>query len=199
MGFALDLASIEGLDKDEALRRLGYVDTGRKTERIGRDVAWAVTSKGRVILIARYDWLKPSRLAELSAGTSLVAGRFETHVGDSNAWGYRDGACVWSIRCNEDSHYGDEYGLTIDGAPPPEFAVIRDRLLAERHAEALGDDEPDEDLFDLPEALVGAIGGWTPEGENVEDLQFFAAVSEGAAAESAGFLGRLFKRFGRSR
>ena len=80
MGFALDLASIEGLDKDEALRRLGYVDTGRKTDRIGRDVAWATSSKGRVVLIARYGWLKPERLADLSAGTSLVAGRFETHV-----------------------------------------------------------------------------------------------------------------------
>ena len=131
MGFALDLASIEGLDKDEALRRLGYVDTGRKTDRIGRDVAWATTSKGRVVVIARYGWLKPERLADLSAGTSLVAGRFETHVGDSNAWGYRDGDCVWSVL-----YPAEGSGLTVEGAPPPEFAVIRDRLLAERRAEA---------------------------------------------------------------
>ena len=200
MGYALDLASIEGLDKDEALRRLGYVDTGRRTDRIGRDVAWAATSKGRVVLIARHGWLTPARLAELSGGASLVAGRFETHVGDSNAWGYRDGACVWSVGCNEESHYGDEHGLTVDGAPPPEFAVIRDRLLAERRAEAHEDDEPDEDLFDLPGELVGAIGGWTPEGENSEELQFFIATSDGAAEErSPGFLGRLLKVFDRSR
>lgn len=126
MGFALDLASIEGLDKDEALRRLGYVDTGRKTDRIGRDVAWATSSKGRVVLIARYGWLKPERLADLSAGTSLVAGRFETHVGDSNAWGDRDGDCVWSVL-----YPAEGSGLTVEGAPPPEFAVIRDRLLAD--------------------------------------------------------------------
>lgn len=195
MGFALDLASIEGLDKDEALRRLGYVDTGRKTDRIGRDVAWATSSKGRVVLIARYGWLKPERLADLSAGTSLVAGRFETHVGDSNAWGYRDGDCVWSFL-----YPAEGSGLTVEGAPPPEFAVIRDRLLAERRAEANDGDEPDEDLFDLPEALVAAIGGWTPEGEGSEDLQFFIAASDGTAEPSSeGFLGRLLKVFGRSR
>ncbi|WP_312163740.1 hypothetical protein [Phenylobacterium sp.] len=200
MGFALDLASIEGLDKDEALRRLGYVDTGRRTDRIGRDVAWAATSKGRVVLIARHGWLKPARLAELSGGASLVAGRFETHVGDSNAWGYRDGACVWSVLCSEEGRHGDQHGLTVDGAPPPEFAVIRERLLAERRAEAHDDDEPDEGLLDLPEELVGAIGGWTPEGDNSEDLQFFIAAPDGVAAQrSPGFFSRLFKGLGRSR
>ena len=195
MGFALDLASIEGLDKDEALRRLGYIDTGRRTDRIGRDVAWAATSKGRVVLIARYGWLEPARLADLSGGASLVAGRFETHVGDSNAWAYRDGACVWSVL-----YPAEGRGLTVKGAPPPEFAVIRDRLLAERQAEANEDDEADEDLFDLPEALVDAIGGWTPEGEGSEDLQFFIAAADGAAQRhSPGVFSRLLKVFGRTR
>ena len=93
MGFALDMASVDGLDKDEALRRLGYVDTGRKADRIGRDVAWAA-SKGRVVLVTRYGWLGPARLAELSGGASLVAGRFETRVGESHACGYRNGVRI---------------------------------------------------------------------------------------------------------
>lgn len=199
MGFALDVVSIEGLDKDEALRRLGYVDTGNETDGIGGDLSWATTSGGRVVLVADYGWLKPARLAELSRGTSLVVGRFETHVGDSNAWGYSDGARVWSVLCNEESH-GDEHGLTVDGVPPQEFAVIRDRLLAERRAEADADEEPDEELYDLPEALVETLGGWTPEGENSEDLQFFAAAWDGPVEERApGFFSRLFKGFGRWR
>lgn len=201
MGFALDVASIEGLDKDEALRRLGYVAAGSESDGIGGDVSWATTSNGRVVLVADYGWLEPARLTELSRGASLVAGRFETHVGDSNAWGYRDGARIWSVQCNnEESHYGDEYGLTVDGVPPAEFAVIRDRLLAERRAEADTDEEPDEDLYDLPEELVETLGGWTPEGENSEDLQFFAAAWDGPVEERGpGFFGRLFKGFGRSR
>lgn len=199
MGFALDVASIEGLDKDEVLRRLGCIDTGAPALSLGRAVAWATTANARVVLVADYGWLKPARLAELSKGASLVLGRFETHVGEGNAWGYRDGACVWSVLCNEESHYGDEYGLTVDGVPPPEFAVIRDRLLAERRAEA-DDGEPDEDLYDLPEELVETLGGWTPEGENSEDLQFFAAAWDGPAEErGARFWSRIFKGLGRSR
>ncbi|MBA4010614.1 MAG: hypothetical protein C0481_01985 [Phenylobacterium sp.] len=199
MGFALDMASVDGLNKDEALRRLGYVDTGRKTDRIGSDVAWAA-SKGRVVLVTRYGWLGPARLAELSGGASLVAGRFETRVGESHAWGYRNGVRIWSVLRTEERLYDDQYGLTVDGAPPPEFAVIRDRLLAERRAEIHEGDEPDEDLFDLPEALVDALGGWTPEGEGSEDLQFFVAAADGTAEPRySGFISRLLKVFGRSR
>lgn len=199
MGFALDVVSVEGLDKDEALRRLGYADTGAPSDFLNGGLAWATTAGGRVVLVAGYGRLTSADLAELSSGASLVLGRFETHVGESNAWGYRDGACVWSVVRNEESHYGDQYGLTVDGVPPPEFAVIRDRLLAERRAEA-DDEELDEDLYDLPEVLVETLGGWTPEGENSDDLQFFAAAWDGPAEERApGLFARIFKGFGRSR
>ena len=178
MGYAHDWVSVTGLDKDEVLSRLGLVDRGEPLDYPRRgDFAWAITAQGRVLIVTDYDELPLDRIAELSRGASLVAARAEGNDCTSSVWGYEDGRQVWSVATEDETErlYDEkvEEGLVVQGDPPSEFVVIRDRHLAERDAE---DEDSEDSLFMAPLELAEALGGWQPEGEVGQDLQFFGVA-----------------------
>lgn len=187
MGYAHDWVSVAGLGKEEVLARLGIVDRGEPIEFPRRgQTAWAITPQGRVVVVMGYGRLSAGHVAEVSECASVIAARAEGNDCTSSIWGYEDGRQIWSVASEADDHerlYDEEVekGLTMQGDPPSEFAAIRDRLLAERDAE----DEDDQGfLFMAPVELAEVLGGWAPEGEIGQDLQFFSAVSNQGGAQS---------------
>jgi len=190
MGYAHDWVSVTGLDKDEVLSRLGFVDRGEPLDYPRRgDFAWAITAQGRVLIVTDYDELSLDRIAELSRGASLVAARAEGNDCTSSVWGYEDGRQIWSVATEApgetDPLYDEqvEGSLIVAGDPPSEFAAIRDRHLAERNLE---DDDAEDFLFMAPLELAETLGGWEPEGKIGQDLQFFRVMSAGRSDQSKG-------------
>jgi len=185
MGYAHDWVSVAGLGKEEVLGRLGIVDRGEPVDFPRRgQTAWAITPQGRVVVVMGYGELSPGHVAEVSEGASAIAARAEGNDCTSSVWGYEDGRQIWSVASEADDHerlYDEEVedGLSVQGDPPSEFTAIRDRLLAERDAE---DDDDEGFLFMAPVELAEVLGGWAPEGEIGQDLQFFRAVSKQAGA-----------------
>lgn len=189
MGYAHDWVSVAGLAKEEVLARLGVVDRGEPVDFPRRgQTAWAITPQGRVVVVMGYGELSPGHVAEVSECASVIAARAEGNDCTSSVWGYEDGRRIWSVETvvwDQAERLYDEdrpASLSVQGDPPSEFAAIRD-LLAERDAE----DEDDEGfLFMAPLELADVLGGWAPEGEIGQDLQFFSAVSNqgGAPAPS---------------
>lgn len=172
MGYILDWVSVAGLSKDEVLSRLGAEDTGEAGDWIGgADLAWAVTPDGRVVVTSDlFGWLEAGRLETLSRGASLVAASAEDNEMRAAAWGYEDGARVWSV-VHDPAGSDDPMHLEVEGETPKVFAGIRKRLLADQAAET----DPVDHLFDAPQDLAGALGGWRPEGDIGDDLEFTEA------------------------
>lgn len=136
MGYAHDWVSVAGLDKDEVLARLGLIDRSEPLDYPRRgNLAWALTLQGRVIFVADHGELSLDRIAELSKGASLVAARSEGNDCTSSVWVYEDGRQIWSVASEvagkTERLYDEEVedGLIVEGDPPSEFAVIRDRHL----------------------------------------------------------------------
>jgi hypothetical protein len=187
MGYAHDWVSVAGLTKDEVLARLGVVDRGEPIDFPRRgQTAWAITPQGRVVVVMGYGELSPGHVAEVSEGASVIAARAEGNDCTSSAWGYEDGRRMWSVetefRDQGERLYDEDSqdALSVQGDPPSEFAAIWDRHLAARDAE---DDEAEDFLFMAPLELAEVLGGWAPEGDIGQDLQFFRAVSnQGGAA-----------------
>ena len=194
MGYAHDWVSVSGLDKDEVLARLGLVDRGEPLDYPRRgDLAWALTPQGRVVFVTDYGELSLDRVTELSRGASLVAARAEGNDCTSIVWGYEDGRQIWSVAtetaCETERLYDEEVGdnLIVQGDPPSEFAVIRDRHLAKRDP----DDDDSEDFLSMaPLELAEALGGWEPEGEIGQNLQFFRVASNRADTPASSGTGK---------
>jgi hypothetical protein len=126
-----------------------------------------------------YGELSPGHVAEVSECASVIAARAEDNDCTSSVWGYEDGRQIWSVETefrDQAERLHDEDGqdsLSVQGDPPSEFAAIRDRHLAKRDS----DDDAEDFLFMTPVDLAEVLGGWAPEGEIGQDLQFFSAVS----------------------
>ena len=186
MGYAHDWVSVAGLAKEEVLARLGIVDRGEPVDFPRRgQTAWAITPQGRVVVVMGYGELSPGHVAEVSEGASVIAARAEGNDCTSSVWGYEDGRQIWSVetefRDQGERLYDEDSqdALSVQGDPPSEFAAIRDRHLAKRDS----DDDAEDFLFMAPLELAEVLGGWAPEGDIGQDLQFFRAVSnQGGAA-----------------
>lgn len=188
MGYAHDWVSVAGLGKDEVLARLGVLDRGEPVDFPRRgQTAWAITPQGRVVVVMGYGELSPGHVAEVSECASVIAARAEGNDCTSSVWGYEDGRQIWSVETefrDQAERLYDEDGqdsLSVQGDPPSEFAAIRDRHLAKRDSD---DDDAEDFLFMTPVDLAEVLGGWAPEGEIGQDLQFFSAVSNRGGAPS---------------
>lgn len=167
--------------------KLGLVDRGEPLDHPhGGDFGWALTPQGGVVFVADYGEMSLDRIAELSKGVSLVAARAEGNDCTSSVWGYEDGRQIWSVATEgeaERRYDGEvEDRLIVQGDPPSQFAAIRDRHLAKRDP---GDEDSEDFLFMAPLELAQALGGWAPEGEVGQDLQFFR-VARSVSSATAG-------------
>jgi hypothetical protein len=105
MGFWVDWVSVAGLRADEALTRLGLLDTGENVDDYPpRDgYMWGLTSDGRVLIAAdRYGEFTADKLAMLSQDASLIAARAEGNDCTTSIWGYENGRKLWSAVCGSE-------------------------------------------------------------------------------------------------
>lgn len=145
-------------EKDSALDRLGFVETGDIDFSGEASLVCAALPSGWVVFAASdFDFLSSGRLGALARDAETVGCRMWDTVMCSEAWGYSAGDLDWSVAHNPED--GIE-SLETTGALPPAFTAIRDE--ANRNQARREDDLVDE-IFDVPGDLVAAICGFHPE------------------------------------
>jgi hypothetical protein len=170
MGFSISWIAVKGVDKGEALTRLGVVDTGEEAEEDAYDFSFAALPDGWLLILSDdFNYPNAERMAAISTGGEAIAFVVEEHVMYSAARCYRDGSLIWSI-----DHDGGDKGvhhLDVAGDPPPELGPIHERLSQEQAEEDAGDAMADC-IFDVPVELSEALCGYRhdqvrPEGEEL--------------------------------
>jgi hypothetical protein len=162
MGIRATWIAVRGVDKVEVFERLGFVDTEEEADD-GFEPSYAQLPGGWLaVLYPGGDDPDIKLMEALSIGGQAVACAINETVMHSWARGYRDGEGVWSVE-----HDGGEQGchhLDVVGDLPPEFAPIRDRLIADQAKEDAGDANTDY-VFDLPAELTYALCGYRADGQ----------------------------------
>jgi hypothetical protein len=191
MGASLSWIGIKGQDKAAVLAVLGLVEAPEDTEPYYVEHWMAELPSGWILVQAKdFMFPKPERMAALSAGGGqAVACSIEEHVMYSVARGYADGKAVWSI--DHDGGQHGAYHLDVAGSPPPEFAVIHDRLKAQQDAEE-GEAAEADYMFDIGPQLSEALCGYAFGSEKAEDVVL--RPLERPRAKTGGLLGRLLGR-----
>lgn len=93
---------------------------------------------------------------QLSVGCEIVLGRMDEGRMCSMASGWKNACELWGVM--HDAQHSRIH-LQACGTPPPEFAVIRARRLAEQ--EAAGGNSADEDyVFEIPLELIESLTGF---------------------------------------
>jgi hypothetical protein len=119
-----------------------------------------------------------------SSGCELVTCFVEEHVMVSRATGWKDGQLRWSV--THDAQKGLMH-LDVQGAPPAEFADIRDRIVAEQAA----DDGACDYFFDIPVETARSAAGYRHD-EDVPGLSGEVFEVLAAPPHEQSFLKRLF-------
>jgi hypothetical protein len=198
MSFSLSWIAVKGPSKDAVLATLGLVEAPEVEEANEEadfppafDHSLAELPSGWIIILAKdFGYPTPKRMAALSEGGTAIACSIEEHVMCSVARCYADGQAVWSV-----DHNGGEkgsYHLDVAGAPPPEYAAVRDRLTAVQDAKGGADAQADY-VFDVPGDLSEVLCGYKFDPER-KDGPTFTALGRAKKAKGGGLLGRLFGR-----
>jgi hypothetical protein len=193
MGASLSWLAIKGRPAVEILDALHLRPTG--VERLDGESPFvgAMSDAGWYLIVARgaeHRLASAAVLERLSVGCEVLTCTVEEHVMFSQATGWRDGRRLWAV-----SHRGEDgpAGVEEEGALPPEYPPIRDRLMAQQ--EAAGGSEADVDcLFDIPVALVQRFVGYKHDEVNpaFEARGFEVLESERPEPAKQSWLGRLF-------
>ena len=193
MGASLSWLAVKGKPAAEVLRELHL----RGTSESGLDgesaFAGAAADNGWYLIVARgaeHDMIAPAVAARLSTGCKVLTCTVEEHVMFSQAAGWENGTRRWLV-----THEGENgpVGISEEGTLPPEYAPIRDRLLAEQ--ESNGGANADVDyLFDIPVALVQSFVGYKHDETNpaLEERGFEVLEPDGAASSKPSWIRRLF-------
>ena len=119
MGFSISWIAFQGIDKNEALRRLSLRDTGEPDEANESDFSGTDLSTGWYALFSNdFSFVELDRLKSLSDGCRLLACNVEEHVMASGAYFYEDGRKIWSVE--HDAQVGILH-LDVSGKPPAGF------------------------------------------------------------------------------
>lgn len=155
MGFRVQLIAVTGKEPRAVQCDFGVIATGQREEIAESPVVGAALPNGAYLLYIN----DPARIvpkdevfARLSKGGSLVACYANETVMNSYACGWESGLERWSV--SHDAQQ-DIRHLETSGTLPPEFRVIRDRLIAEQAV----DDGGTDFIFDIPVELFAALGG----------------------------------------
>jgi hypothetical protein len=172
VGFNMSWICVDGISQDALHEALDLVPTGETAGRhdLGTSgVPWAgVTFKsGWCAVFAKYALVmdvtvgtKPPRLARLPATSRIITCVVLEHAMISYASLWQGGRCAWQIR--HDCDQGTTH-LDAAGDLPPEFAGLRDAMMARQRAEddrrgpgRLGVDY----VFDVPLDTAAVITGY---------------------------------------
>jgi hypothetical protein len=153
MGYSLSWLAVKGKSPEAVRDELGFCPTGRREEFPESELSAAEMPNGWYLIVSdRTEQVCPDAALQRlsSAGGELITCFIEEHVMASKATGWKDGQMKWSVThdCQKDRRH-----LDVQGEPPPEFAAIRDKLLAK--------DKPGEVdyIFDIPVETAKSVAG----------------------------------------
>lgn len=151
MGFSLTWLAIKDISRDAALAALQLRGTARFEEFAEAEITGAAIPNGWYLIVNRHanpaTFPGKDALARITANTEAILCFVEEHVMVSHAACWRNGQEIWSI--THDVQVDGIKHLETHGDLPPNFAAIRDRLLAEQKAR--GAEDPKVDcIFDIP-------------------------------------------------
>lgn len=206
MGYSLSWLAIKGKSPDTVREALGLRPTGAREEFPESELCAAELPGGWYLVVSDHTpYVAPdAALPTLSAGCELVTCFVEEHVMASAATGWKDGRKLWSV--THDAQRGHEH-FVAEGDLPPDYAAIRDRLLAKQRQEDV--EKPPsaraaqrksgdfsqmrcDYLFNIPVDLAQALTGYTHDEDipGQEGEPFEVLVSTTPAKKS--FLKKLF-------
>ncbi len=190
MGATLSWLAVKGKPSSAVLAELGLRATGEQGIDGDSELVAATSDDGWYLVVANetgHRIIDPAVVASLSRGCEALTCTVEEHVMFSQATGWRDGRRLWCV-----SHEGENgpVGIDEEGTLPPEYAAIRDRLVAGQEAE--GGASADVDLlFDIPVALGQAFVGYKHDELNPAfEARGFEELEETRAKTS--WIGRVF-------
>ncbi|HSY19870.1 MAG TPA: hypothetical protein VK815_16120 [Candidatus Acidoferrales bacterium] len=212
MGYSLSWLAVKGKSPAAVRDALGLRPTGQREEFPESDLCAAELPGGWYLIVSDHtEHVAPDAILQtLSAGGELVTCFVEEHVMASAAAGWQDGRKLWSV--TRDAQRGGDH-LAAEGDLPPEYAAIRDRLLAKQRDEDLEKPPANRRLqrksgdfsqmrcdyiFSIPVELAQALTGYTHDGDipgqTGEPFEVLAAVSSAPSASPAkkSFLKKLF-------
>ena len=163
MGYSISWLAVRGKTAADLHRQLGLRATGKREQVPESPLLSAEIAGGWSLIFAnRCDFADSLPLAKLSAGAEVITCMAEEHVMTSSATGWKDGKLLWSI--THDWQQGKDH-LKSDGAPPPAFNGIRDRLI-EKQTEPGAPDY----LFDIPVEVAKSLTGFRHDEDVESDL-----------------------------
>ena len=130
---------------------------------------------------------KAEEISNLSAGRDVIVVHVNETVMYVSAERWRDGVRVWSV-----SHDSDKGGrhLDVEGAPPAEFAVLREKWFTEQDAQDAQKDDPfrADYVFEIPVELAELDTGYRHDSSGWDMVEL---VSTAPAEPTKGFFARL--------
>ena len=189
MSCHLSWIAVTGPAKDAILSVLGLAEVSPDVEPSHSKHEVAELPSGWVVILAAdFNYPTPARMSAVSVGGTALACSIDERTMYSVTRLYEDGKAVWSV--DHDGGQEGVYHLDVAGAPPPELAVIRSRLLAEQ--DRAGGEEAQVDLvFDVPTELSEVLCGYRFDPQ--KDGPKFRAL-EKTRRKGANWLARLFRR-----
>ena len=156
MGYALSWAAVRGGSADAVHTILELDLTGAREEVPESKVVGVGLPTGWYLVMFNRNAIKAKFLERLSLLGEVVYCFVEDHVMLSVASGWLAGGLRWSV--THDCEKG-RFHLQVEGQPPPNFDVIRDRLIAQQNAE--GGEKSDTDyIYDIPAELARELTGF---------------------------------------
>lgn len=153
MGYSLSWLAVRGKTPEEILKELELRPTGGREEIPENDISSVEMPNGWYLIVSNHtERVAADTVMERlsSGGGELVTCFVEEHVMASQATGWKEGRMKWSV--THDVQKGERH-LDVQGEPPPEFAAIRDRLLAK--------EKPMVDfVFDIPVEIAKSVAGY---------------------------------------
>jgi hypothetical protein len=189
VGSSISWVAIKGVERREAIERLGLIETAHVADRDRVKTSAADLPSGWLLIYSRnLDFVTPQRLQALSAGGVALGCLVEEHVMFSGLRWFEDGRERWSV-----IHEGEQgaHDLAVAGDLPAQFPAIRDRLFRKQN----DDEEDDVDfIFELPVELGAALCGFRH--DTIDEEQGRLVFTE-LKAPASGVLGALKLLFGR--
>jgi len=159
MGYALTWTAIKGSTPEQVHEVLSLQGTGTRVEIAETGLTGATLPGGWYLVTSDHAPLNltdKELLAKLSELGDVIVCDVEEHCMVSFSAQWQNGKQLWCI--THDAQNGIEH-LDSEGAPPPSFAEIRDRLQAEQIAAKAGKERVDY-IFDIPVEVASSITGY---------------------------------------
>jgi hypothetical protein len=151
MGAALSIFAVKQKSPENVREILHLRSTGRRGYFPEFKFSGASLPTGWYLVCEWHHEFTDAELARLSENGEVVACFVEEHAMVSRAAAWKDGRQVWAVVHDAEL---DLRHLEVQGTPPPQFADIRDEMLAKPAPDVC------DYVFNIPVSLVADLTGF---------------------------------------